>query len=574
MMNMQIDDGKIAYELKLKSTTASSGYFAAVPLPAPDFEEGLGYLRRHPLDDFMRKYLIAEINGWSLAKIKQYIEEKDNARDHVLLGLICEACLLNPSFSELLPSFSRSQKKEFCTHTSLIYIKSHLLADHALHAGWASYFHANIYRHRPLPPPEKNGLPLLFSHSETEEIAPEKTLKTIHGRMTVLPTQSADPRIPARATAATALERLAALKIVDGEEMRHESSLSPYALLRKWRLDRSIESLGLNYRITGIQTAYGKGIELDSARASYAMEIVERASAYATIKSNVVSGTRRDHRLVYGKKSELKQRGYTVLDPNSLGLETPYKDEPLHWIEAQYGAKRDNAAVWVPVQCVFLFTNLDEIALFSGLGSTGLASGNTLADAKLGALLEILERDCEAVNPFHPARCFRVTADDPKISALLENYRRLGIQILFQDISPAYGVPCCKCFVVFRDGSIAKGTSAHLNGKKAVLSALTETPYPYPYGPPSMPSTIDSPMLRYEDLPDFSFNNAPLDLELLETLLCANGLEPIYVELTRSDLDLPVVKALIPGTEIMNDFDQFARISPRLFSSYLKMHGR
>jgi ribosomal protein S12 methylthiotransferase accessory factor YcaO len=43
------------------------------------------------------------------------------------------------------------------------------------------------------------------------------------------------------------------------------------------------------------------------------------------------------------------------------------------------------------------------------------------------------------------------------------------------------------------------------------------------------------------------------------------------VDLTRSDLDLPVVRAIVPGLELMTDFDRFARVSPRYFANYLSL---
>lgn len=562
---------RIHYELKLTETTAGSGYFAAVPVAEIEFQNGLLYLHEHPFDDFMRKHLIGKIQYWTQEKLLLHLKAQSDSDDPLLLSLICEACLLNPNFAEILSTFPVRKKKDLLPLTSLIYIKAHLLKDHDLHARWATYFHDNIYRHRPLPPPEKSGLRLLKSDFVPEEVASEKSLKEFHRRLSLSPHKK-HSRLPARETAKIALERLSGQDILADDEMRHEASLSPYALLRRWRLDRSIENRRLNYRISGIQTAYGKGVDLDSARASYAMEIVERFSAYARIEGNRVIGTKQFSPLMYGRRSDLIEDGHEVIDPNLLGLEVPYDDAPLHWIASCLCEKVDNRNVLVPVQCVFLFSNLDEISLYSGLGSTGLASGNTLAEAKLSALLEILERDSEAVYPYHPTRCFRVVADDPGINSLLEDYHRRGIQVQFQDISPAYGVPCCKCFVVHRNGTIAKGACGHLDGKKAVISALTETPFPYPYGPPSMPMTLDLPVLRYEDLPDFSLNDAALDLELLESVLCANGLYPHYIDLTRSDLDMPVVKALIPGLEIMNDFDSFSRISPRLFFNYQKLY--
>jgi ribosomal protein S12 methylthiotransferase accessory factor YcaO len=254
-------------------------------------------------------------------------------------------------------------------------------------------------------------------------------------------------------------------------------------------------------------------------------------------------------------------------------VDVAYQDEPLHWIEGIRHTQSGDEPVLVPVQSIFLFSNLDEVDLYAGHGSTGLASGNTMAEARLSALMELVERDGEATHPFHHSLCFQVEARDPKVGALLEDYRGRGIQFQFQDISPPYGIPCCKCFVTDMDGRICKGTAASLNGRRAVLSALTETPYPYPYGPPSGPGLLQLPQLYFEELPDYSSRDAATDLSLVEALLAANGLEPIYVDLTRRDIGLPVVRALLPGFALTADLDGVWRVHPRLFGNYLKTYG-
>ena len=92
---------------------------------------------------------------------------------------------------------------------------------------------------------------------------------------------------------------------------------------------------------------------------------------------------------------------------------------------------------------------------------------------------------------------------------------------------------CCTCFVSHRDGTVAKGGGANLSGQRAVLSALTETPYPYPDGPPSTPAPADLPWLEFETLPDFSTGIPDQDLMRVEQTMLANGLVPIYVDITR-----------------------------------------
>jgi ribosomal protein S12 methylthiotransferase accessory factor YcaO len=100
---------------------------------------------------------------------------------------------------------------------------------------------------------------------------------------------------------------------------------------------------------------------------------------------------------------------------------------------------------------------------------------------------------------------------------------------------------------------------------------MTETPYPYPGGPPSQPGMNGLLRVPLEKLPDYSSGNAARDLNLIETLLDSNGFRPIYVDLTRKDLGIPVVRAIVPGMELLGDFDRFARVNPRLYANYINM---
>ena len=117
---------------------------------------------------------------------------------------------------------------------------------------------------------------------------------------------------------------------------------------------------------------------------------------------------------------------------------------------------------------------------------------------------------------------------------------------------------------------ILKGTGANLDGKRAALAAMTEIPYPYPYWFGSMPAPERLNILEYESLPDYASGQPEKDLHLIERLLIMNGHKPIYVDLTRQDLDIPVVKCLIPGLEMMTILDRFSPMSVRQFGHYLR----
>ncbi len=559
------------YALRLIETESGIGYFTCVPDPDVDFDAGVTCLRQHPHDVFMRRHLTEMAGRMDKDRLRQKISETA-PDDMILRSLLAEVCLLHPAHKSLFKRFSDAEIRTLSRNTPFLYLKSARLKDQPLHRKWIRIFRDNIQHHLPLPSPVELDIPFPFSPEKIEGLAGAAvTLNDLHSSVGTGP-PSEDPP-PAEEICRMAQERLAQAGVQLGQEMRHVASLSPIALLREWHLDRQVDNGRHHYRFSGKQTAYGRGLDLEKARAACTMEIVERYSSFADIDREGVRGCVRDYPLVQARYSELKNDPVPAIDPNRLSLEAPYRDEPLWWMDAEMETEQGRTPVRVPAQCVFLFANLDEISLYTGLGSTGLAAGSTMAGAKVSALLEVIERDHEGTTPFDAGQCFTVESSDPRLGGLLESYAEAGIGIQFQDMTSAMGIPCCKCFVVGMKGEIIKGTGAHLNARRALVSAMTETPFPYPYGGPSAPGPGGLVRVPVENLPDYTTGSAAGDLKLLEHLLTGNGYTPIYVDLTRENLALPVVRAIVPGMEITADFDRFSRVHPRLFAHYLKLHN-
>jgi YcaO-like protein with predicted kinase domain len=563
--------GTIDYGLMLMETEAGTGYFSCVPPEGMDDDACLDMLRACPNDAFMRRHLLKRISRWDLNRLEERLRETP-AADTFLRALFFEAILLYDHFAPLGKTLRDEKIRRAASETPFIYLKSHLAEDQALHSRWIALFRDNAVDHRMLPPPEKTGLAPPFSDAVISHADREHPgIAIIQRKIMEAGLPEAPPRPPLEETTRIALKKLEQLGIIEGEVQRHVASLSPIALLRQWRVDVGVENGRHDYRVRGIQNSYGRGLALPAAQASLAMEMVERCSSFAAFGEGGVAGYGKAYPLKHARYSELVKDDIPAVDPNRLALEAPYSDEPLYWIEGEGRGASGPEPVWIPAQCVFLFCNLDEVKLFSALGSTGLASGNTMAEARQSALFEIIERDHEGVTPFHPSQCFTVETTDSQVGPLLENYRELGIHVQFQDLTSRMGVPCCKCFVREVSGGIVKGTGCHLDARRALLSAMTETPYAFPYGPPSGTGLHGLVRVPLENLPDYSLGNSAADLLLLETLLAAWGYTPVYVDLTRKDIGLPVVRAIVPGMEITADFDRFSRVHPRLFANYLRL---
>ena len=544
------------YRLKLIQTEAATGYFACIPKDNMTSEEELAYLSDHPMDEFMHKYMLEKL-GKSDEKFLLSLSERNIP---AIDALIYELYLLSPVFETLKSRFGSDAGKRLSAYSPMIYIRSSLMENQNIHRQWHRIFENNLLRHQPLPKSDQAGLPMLFSESELhdDKISIRELFQDYKSSETY---SRPDPKETAR----IAIEKLKTVGVLAGSEQRHHASLSLCAMLRQWNMSVSIKCGRHDYSLSGTQTAYGKGLDLDSARVSYAMEIVERCSSFASIEADAVIGYMKEYPLICSDYNSLIQNNITALNPDSLLPDVPYQNEKLYWMEAEDCSRNP---IRIPVQSVFLFCNLDEINLFAGLGSTGLASGSTIEEAKVSALLEVIERDSESTGFYDEKKCFRLEAGYTRLSALLNSYREKGVDVIFQDITSPMGIPCYKCFVIAPDGEIVKGCGAHLDGRKAIVSALTETPWPYPYSPLSAKGPENLPTLKYEDLPDYSTGHPNNDLALLENLLTLNHHAPVYVNLTRKDLEIPVVRAIVPDMETSSERDEYSQISQRRFRAY------
>ncbi|MCU0585771.1 MAG: YcaO-like family protein [Desulfobacterales bacterium] len=559
------------YELRLLTTESATGYFGCIPGTDLGYEGFLAYARRHPNDEFMRRHLLRIIGGCDEPHLKARIADLD-PEDRFLQALLWEASRVCPHPKRYQRNFPMKALKPLAAHTPLLYLKSHLLRDRGRHQSWITLFRENILEHRPLPDPAAIGWAAPFSEARLKNLLePRATLKQLFEQSRPLSDRAVAPAPGPEQVHTLALERLRQAGVAVGNEMRHTSSLSPIALLRRWQMRIAVNSGRHDFGLSGELTAYGRGIDFEAARAACVMEVVERCSSFASFDGRGPSGYADPPNVIHGRLSDLRKDRVAALDPNDLALEAPYRDEPLSWLQDQAQTLTGFRSIFIPAQGVFLFCNLDEIKLFSALGSTGLGAGVTMAGAKLSALSEVVERDCEGTTPFDRAFCFEIETQDERLAALLDSYRANGIHLQFQDLTPAMGLPCCKCFVVSSDGRIAKGTGAHLDARRALLAALTETPFPYPGGPPSRPAMQGLVRVPVEALPNYACGDPEADLRTMETLLLANGFRLIYADLTRSDIGLPVVRAIVPGMEILADFDRHSRVHPRLYANYLKL---
>ena len=559
------------YKLERVATGSGVGWFKCLPAEEWEFSRALDYLEQHPYDLFMHNYALEKLGAYEPEQLASFIRKNRNGSP-VVRALIYEAWVRNWKFesSGIILREDPSWLKEY---TPLIDIRWVINQGQKHNPYWLKCFASNFYRHTELPEISGAQFPLPFEKKQLQAMFE----KTFHVKELAAVKQKAQARAKIESPKSFIKElnrKLERLNILSGWETRTEATISPFAVERPWRLDINIKDGRNEYGLKGMQTSYGKGLNIHQARISCLMETVERYSAFPSVRDASLEGYLYCNSLIKGSHAELTQDGYHALDPNKMSLEVPYDGYPILWVEGEEVSQKGKKSILVPAQLVFMFTNFDEMNLTSGISSTGLGAGITSEEAKLSALHEIIERDAEKVVPFSRDKCFRLDSDDDRVYELLRFLERKGIHVQFMDLTSEFGVPCYKAFVCGPGGVILKGSGAHLDGKKAIISALTEIPYPYPYWFGSMEPLEEIPTLFYEELPNYSAGDAGIDLELLETLLLKNGYQIIYVNLTREEIGIPVVRALVPGLEFMTFFDRYTPLSCRQFAHYLHCQTR
>jgi len=541
-------------------------------------EEIIAYLRSHPNDKFMYKHLINRLKEFDESELDELIEKAKKADDFSLLAPLYETCISYNEFYSLRKKFDDVDIHLLAKHTPLIYIRWSLDKNLESRLFWMDMFSRNKYHHMDLSPFKSTKFPIPFDLSSLVED------KVVHVKDVYLrsddesfDTGTSIRIVEPKKTIDRILNNPLIRDLLLEDEIKVEWSVSPYAFIRRWKVNIDVSVGRNNWILEGTLREYGKGLTEEEAKASALMEIIERYSALANFFNDQSVGYKKEYNLIRARYSELTDNGQHVLNPNKINLEVPYQDQELYWIVAEEVVEGGFREIYIPAQFAFLISsgNFDEVDLYSqGTTSNGLASGNTIEEAKLCALLEYIERDSERVILFSPDRFFLLEAEDPIINNTLNTWKKKGVHIYFLDLTSEMGIPCYKAFFIHSKGGFSRGWGAHLDGKIAINRALCELTSPYflsgDYSTKPLTEEIQR-TIKYEELPNYSSGNVNNDLWILEKLLIMNGLHPIYLNLTKKDIDIPAVRAIIPGMEMLPDLDKYSNLSKRQFRDYLKI---
>ncbi|HJJ35636.1 MAG TPA: YcaO-related McrA-glycine thioamidation protein [Methanocorpusculum sp.] len=308
----------------------------------------------------------------------------------------------------------------------------------------------------------------------------------------------------------------------------------------------------------------GKGGTEEEARAAGIMEGIERYSAEAIPRDLQAFSYR-----------EMVGKGLCVLDPEDLILPRSCEREGSYpWIEGYDIANHE--PIYVPF-CAVVHPNPLYMPKLFRTNSNGVASGNTLEEAIFYALTEVIERDSWSLAEVTRETGKKLTDLPEKVQEMADKFTRNGVEVTLRDITSDIGIPTIAAVsddVKLEDPRLLMiGMGTHTNAEIAMIRALSEVAQ-------SRATQIhgareDATLARFREfmgyertkrmnaywfngdeyepasaVPSCSSNDFKTDIETIIEHLKSAGLSKVIVcDMTDPELQIPVVRVIVPGLE-------------------------
>ena len=319
----------------------------------------------------------------------------------------------------------------------------------------------------------------------------------------------------------------------------------------------------------------GKGITTEHAKASAMMEGFERYSA-----------EKQDENTLTGTASEISSK-CNVIDIESLNLPKDFKKEDIDSINLEWNICHDLISgddYYVPSNAIYHPYVLEDNScrnLFKS-NTNGLASGNSLEEAILHGIFEVIERDAWSIFELTHKNSRQIdlkSIESDVINDTLEKFSENEISIKLMDLTADIRVPTIAASAddtLLKDaGLLTLGIGTHLDPEVAVLRALTEVAQSRAtqiHG--AREDTVRADFARtagYErmkrinkhyfedeedkialgDIENRSTDSITKDIDIALDELKRNEIEHVlYYDLTRPELDVSVVRVIIPTMEL------------------------
>ncbi|NRF71537.1 YcaO-like family protein [Aquincola sp. S2] len=137
---------------------------------------------------------------------------------------------------------------------------------------------------------------------------------------------------------------------------------------------------------------------------------------------------------------------------------------------------RGDRSVLLPAELIFVPCPEALGSQLFGMSTTGLASGNSLAEATLHALLEVLERDAVSMNMARDESSWVVDLPEP-FRTFASTWQALGIHLSVRFVPNEFGLACFEAVLhepYSADVNLAGGSGLHVDRELALARAICE----------------------------------------------------------------------------------------------------
>ena len=325
--------------------------------------------------------------------------------------------------------------------------------------------------------------------------------------------------------------------------------------------------------------SFGKGSTAEQAEASALMEAIERYSGI--FQGDEIRVTRRFTDFAPGEAilpndvllfSDAQSRADPALEESGEQQIAPAAFDPSARIEwSPVWSLRDGRFKYLPTSLMYFFYS--GPAAFQA-DSNGCAAGNTLEEAIVQGFLELVERDAYAIWWYNRSQRAEVdlgAINDSYVRDLQTQLGETGRKLWVLDVTSDLGVPTYVGILHWMQNgheNIEFGSGAHFDRRIALLRTLTELNQFLSIGlmgggTGEKPSLDGVTPLRLADHPFLTpkpdstpqpeaTSFGPLDNTRNQVLACVEiarraGLDFLVLNQTRPDVEVPVVRVIVPG---------------------------
>ena len=323
----------------------------------------------------------------------------------------------------------------------------------------------------------------------------------------------------------------------------------------------------------GVSVYGGKGISKDHAKASAMMEGFERYSAERQDNDKTIISTVND---IDGN----------CIDPKSLNLPKEFEKKDIGEMNLEWSQVHDlitEENYLIPTNAIYHpYTHENNVESLFKSNTNGLASGNVLDEAILHGIFEVIERDAWSIFELTHKNYSQINLDSIKsdtINVIIDKFTSKGINIKLMDLTADIKVPTIAASAddtVTKDaGLLTLGIGTHLDPEVAILRALTEVAqsratqingaredtvradFAREAGYERMKRINkyyfkqEEEQINLSDIENKSTSSINEDLKIVKEELVSNEIKHVlYHDLTRPELDVNVVRVIIPEMEL------------------------